>query len=45
MTHIVENFDPKLDLVFERDIDIAPELVWAAWTKPEHLVNWFTPSP
>jgi len=45
MTHIVENFDPKLDLVFERDIDIAPELVWAAWTKPEHLVHWFTPSP
>jgi uncharacterized protein YndB with AHSA1/START domain len=45
MTHIVENFDPKLDLVFERDIDIAPELVWAAWTKPEHLVVWFTPSP
>lgn len=37
--------DPVLDLVFERDIDIAPELVWAAWTRPEHVVHWFTPSP
>ncbi|NGZ84919.1 SRPBCC family protein [Duganella aceris] len=45
MTHIVENFDSKLDLVFERDVDIAPELIWAAWTKPEHLVHWFTPVP
>ncbi len=37
--------DPALDLVFERVIDIPPALVWAAWTKPEHVVNWFTPAP
>ena len=39
------NPDPKLDLVLERVIDVAPELVWAAWTKPEHLSKWFSPAP
>ncbi len=38
-------FDPKLDLVLERYVDVAPELVWAAWTEPEHIKHWFTPSP
>lgn len=38
-------YDPEIDLVFERDIDLAPELVWAAWTRPEHIVHWFTPAP
>jgi uncharacterized protein YndB with AHSA1/START domain len=37
--------DPTHDLVLERTVDIAPELVWAAWTQPEHLVKWFTPAP
>lgn len=37
--------DPRLDLSFERIIDLPVELVWAAWTKPEHLVHWFTPKP
>ena len=37
--------DPELDLVLERVVDIAPELVWAAWTQPEHLTKWFTPAP
>ena len=37
--------DPKLDLVLERIIDVPRELVWAAWTKPEHLSQWFTPRP
>lgn len=37
--------DPKLDLVLERDIDVPVRLVWAAYTKPEHLRNWFTPRP
>jgi len=22
-----------------------PELVWAAWTTPAHLMHWFTPAP
>lgn len=37
--------DPKLDLVLERVIDVPRELVWAAWTKPEHIKKWFTPAP
>jgi uncharacterized protein YndB with AHSA1/START domain len=37
--------DPKLDLVFERTVDVPRELVWKAWTMPQHLKKWFTPSP
>ena len=37
--------DPSLDLVLEREVDVAPHLVWAAWTTPEHLKKWFAPTP
>ena len=37
--------DPQRDLVLERIIDVPRELVWAAWTTPEHLKRWFTPAP
>jgi uncharacterized protein YndB with AHSA1/START domain len=37
--------DPKLDLVLERVVDVPRELVWAAWTKPEHIVHWLAPKP
>lgn len=37
--------DPNLDLVLQRDIDVPRDLVWAAWTQPEHLSKWFTPAP
>ncbi len=37
--------NPKLDLVLERTIPVAPEKVWAAWTTPELIVQWFTPAP
>jgi len=37
--------DPKLDLVLERIVDVPRELVWAAWTTPQHLKKWFTPLP
>lgn len=37
--------DPKLDLVLEREIDVPVELVWRAWTTPEHLRHWFAPKP
>jgi uncharacterized protein YndB with AHSA1/START domain len=42
---IPDHFDPKLDLVLERVVEVAPELVWKAWTEPEHLKKWFTPKP
>ena len=38
-------FDPKLDLRLERVVDVPKELVWQAWTEPEHLLQWFTPAP
>lgn len=38
-------FDPALDLVLGREIDVPRHLVWAAWTMPEHVVKWFTPAP
>ncbi|MFN0029713.1 MAG: SRPBCC family protein [Acidimicrobiales bacterium] len=37
--------DPDLDLVLERNIAVPPERVWAAWTQPELLMQWFTPAP
>ena len=42
MKHII---DPKLDLVLERHAAFAPELIWKAWTKPEHVAKWFAPRP
>jgi uncharacterized protein YndB with AHSA1/START domain len=31
--------------VLERDVDVAPDLVWKAWTEPKHLMPWFCPVP
>ena len=39
------NFNPQLDLVLERTTDLPRELLWKAWTTPEHMVHWFTPDP
>jgi uncharacterized protein YndB with AHSA1/START domain len=45
MTSPLVKPDPKLDLVLEREIDVPVELVWKAWTTPDHLKNWFVPKP
>ncbi|MGC3963568.1 MAG: SRPBCC family protein [Rhodocyclaceae bacterium] len=45
MSNTSPNFDPQRDLLLERSIDIRPELVWQAWTVPEHIKHWFTPAP
>ena len=45
MTSPIIKIDPKLDLVLEREIDVPVELVWRAWTTPEHLREWFAPRP
>lgn len=37
--------NPKLDLVLERTIPVSPDMVWAAWTTPELMLQWFTPAP
>ncbi len=37
--------DPKLDLFFERIVDVPKELIWKVWTQPQHLMPWFCPLP
>ena len=37
--------NPDLDLVLERTVPVPPDKVWAAWTTPELLMQWFTPAP
>ena len=37
--------DGALDLVLERNVDVPVDLVWKAWTTPEHLREWFVPKP
>lgn len=37
--------NPALDLILDRTIDVPVELVWKAWTEPEHLMPWFCPVP
>jgi uncharacterized protein YndB with AHSA1/START domain len=45
MTFAPHTLDPELDLEIDREIDVAPELVWRAWTEPELIKQWFTPRP
>ena len=33
------------DLVLERPLDAPIDLVWLAYTDPEHLKQWFAPKP
>ena len=35
----------SLDLVLERTLDAPRDLVWRAWTDPNHLKRWFAPKP
>jgi hypothetical protein len=32
--------NPKLDLSFERIVDVLKELAWKAWTPPVILMPW-----
>ena len=45
MTFAPHTIDPDLDLELVRETEVAPELVWHAWTEPELLKQWFTPKP
>lgn len=42
---IIQSHDPRLDLTMERVVDVPRELIWKAWTTPEHLMPWFCPLP
>ena len=37
--------DPLLDLVLQRTVDVSCDKVWAAWTTPDLLMQWFCPLP
>ena len=41
----MSNLDPKCDLVLERHVAVPVEKVWAAWTQPDLILQWFTPAP
>lgn len=46
MTDLVKyGFNPELDLSFERIVEVSPTQIWAAWTTPELLKQWFCPLP
>ncbi|MDQ3232333.1 MAG: SRPBCC family protein [Pseudobdellovibrionaceae bacterium] len=42
---MMNKFNPELDLMLERVVDVKPEIIWKAWTKVEHLKKWFVPAP
>jgi uncharacterized protein YndB with AHSA1/START domain len=42
MTETTDNMK-KVDLVVTRIIDAPLEMVWKAWTDPEHVVRWWGP--
>jgi uncharacterized protein YndB with AHSA1/START domain len=35
----------NLDLILERTLDAPVDLVWKAYTDPQHLKQWFAPRP
>jgi hypothetical protein len=37
--------NPDLDLELIREVPVPPEAVFAAWTDPESLKEWFAPRP
>jgi uncharacterized protein YndB with AHSA1/START domain len=45
MTTTPTTFNNKLDLTFERIVDVPPHLVWRAWTEPALMTQWFCPLP
>ena len=37
--------NPRLNLSFERIVDVPKVLLWRSWTEPELIKQWFTPVP
>ena len=45
MTFTSYTIDPALDLELVRDVPVPPQAVFAAWTDPESIKQWFAPRP
>lgn len=45
MTFTPHPIDPRFDLEIVRDVPVTPEAVFAAWTDPDSLKQWFAPRP
>ena len=45
MSYTPYTINPELDLELIRDVPVPPEAVFAAWTDPESLKQWFAPRP
>ncbi len=43
--HAEDSFNPELDLLLERVIDVPRHRIWQAWAQPELLKKWFAPLP
>lgn len=41
----VQQLDPKLDLMVQREVRASPQTAWAAWTQPQHVSKWYAPWP
>ncbi|MFT6675412.1 MAG: hypothetical protein ACJAVM_001604 [Sulfitobacter sp.] len=39
------NLNPETDLTFTRQLPVPASAVWACWTTPEHIKNFFVPKP
>lgn len=39
------DIDPTRDLVVTRLLAAQPDLVWQAWSNPEHVKKWWAPKP
>ena len=45
MTNPTHPMNPELDLELVRDVPVSPKAVFAAWTDPESIKQWFAPRP